>query len=558
VNLSTLEGMLEGELSRLDGNMSGKLKVQGDPANPGLDGALSFNEVQFHVAFLNSSYTLPDETIRFDRSSIRFDSFTLRDPKDLTATLDGNIDISDFSDIGFNLDFSSGNFLMLNATEDKDELFYGRLLVDCNLSLRGDQYAPVIEGRMRLNEGSDFSFVVPSSSPEAIGAEGVVTFISPLDSISGGLIPETEPTPAMSAFQNLDLAVNAEIDPKTQISIIIDPYAGDYLEVTGGGMLSLGMNPGGQVSLTGRYNIEDGAYLLTFYDIVRRKFTIQSGGSIQWQGDPMDALVDITAIYTVRTSARELMASRMQEGGPEMPALRQQYPFLVHLKMKGDLQQPEISFDINLPAEHQNALDGNLQSRLNEIKQYESELNKQVFALLVLGNFIQQNPLESIGGGPGLSATTRSSASRILSQQLNRLSDRYVHGVDINFEIESYKDHTTGAPEGRTEMQLDVSRDFFDERVRVTVGGNIELENESHRETSAGEIAGDFLLEYLLNPEGTLILKGFRKKDYGDMFDGQVWETGVSLLFTRSYNAFRELFMKKEDSPSITEPDGDD
>lgn len=273
----------------------------------------------------------------------------------------------------------------------------------------------------------------------------------------------------------------------------------------------------------------------------------------------MDALVDITAIYSVRTSARELLISNMEDGGTATAALRQQFPFEVALKMDGNLQEPEISFGISLPPEHRNALEGRIDARLTELNQNESELNKQVFALLVLGNFIQENPLESIGAGPGLSSTARSSASRILSQQLNRLSDRYVKGVDVNFDIESYEDYTTGTPEGRTELQMEVSRDFLDERLRVTVGGNIELEDETRRESSAGEIAGDFLLEYLIDEDGNLILKAFRTKNYGDLFDGQVFETGVSLLFTRSYNVFREIFgRKKQTKPETPQTDTQD
>jgi translocation and assembly module TamB len=558
VNLATLEGILEGDLSDLDGRITGELKVQGEPANPTFDGSLSFRDARFHVEFLNAMYTIRDETIRFDRSSIRFSNFTLRDPQNRTASLDGSINMRDLSDIRFSLDFTSSNFLMLNVPEGDNDLFHGRLLVDCNLRLRGDMAAPVVDGRLRLNEGSNFTFIVPTPSPEAIGAEGVVTFISPLDTIFEGLIPEVPATPAIAAFQNLDLGVSVEIDRQSEVRIIIDPYAGDYLEVTGGGMLSLGIDPGGRISLAGRYDIVSGSYLLTFYDVIRRSFSIQSGSSIQWRGDPMDAIVDITAIYTIRTTARELLASQVQGGGGDLAAMRQQFPFRVHLKMEGDLLQPDISFDINLPPEHQDALDGRVQSRLNELSQDESELNKQVFALLVLGNFLPDNPFDAVGAGPGLEATARSSASRILSQQLNRLADRYVRGVDITFDIESYEDFTTGVPEGRTELQMEVSRDFFDERVRITVGGNIELEDDARRETSPGEIAGDFLMEYLLNPEGTLVMKAFRKKHFGDVFDGQVWETGVSLLFTRSYNAFRELFMRKEESPAVPDAGGND
>jgi translocation and assembly module TamB len=550
VNLATLEGATGGEVTGLAGEISGRLRVLGPLENPAINGSLALNQVDFLLTQTGSAFTIPNEIIEFDRNTIRLRTFTIVDVQRGEAALDGTLNIADLQNISFSLDFTSNNFLLLDIPSGQNDLYYGRLLVDSDLRLRGDMLRPVVEGKLALNEGSRFTFVIPQTEPEAIGAQGVVVFRAPEDEFGYVVVEGAETT---AGFQNLDLSVNIDVDPQTVLRIIIDEVAGDNLEVTGGGMLSFGIDPGGRMSMTGRYDITGGSYLLTFYDAIRRNFRIQSGSSIQWRGDPMDAIVDITAIYRVRTSARELLISYLEDGAVEGGALRQQFPFDVSLIMEGELQQPSISFAIALPEEHQDALQGRVQARLTELNQSESELNKQVFALLVLGNFIHENPFESIGGGPGLSATARSSASRILSQQLNRLSERYVRGVDVRFDIESYEDYATGEPEGRTELQMEVSRDFFDERLRITVGGNIEIEDETRRETRPAEIAGDFLLEYLLNQDGNLVLRAFRKRNYGDIFDGQVVETGVAMLFTRSYNVFREIF-RRADRDAIFEP----
>lgn len=552
MSLASFEGLAAGAVENLEGSVTGIVSLQGEPANPLINGKLDFVQVGFGLDLTDASYSIERETITFDRNNIRFDSFTLRDQMQGQIALDGTINIVDFDDIRFNLNLTGRNFLMMDVAPAREELFSGRLLVDTDLRLGGDLTGPVVEGKVGLREGSRFSFTIPQTPPDAVGAEGVVLFIAPADTLFGRRTAADQQAELVApAFQNLDLSLNIEVDPKTELRIVIDEAAGDNLEVTGGGVLSFGMDPGGRMSLSGRYEISDGNYLLTFYDAIRRNFRIQSGSNIQWWGDLMNALVDITAIYSIRTSARELLISQMEAGATEAGALRQQFPFDVSLIMSGELEEPDISFAISLPAEHQDALQGRVQARLTELNQTESELNKQVFALLVLGNFIHENPFETIGAGPGLSSTARSSASRILSQQLNRLSQRYVRGVNVRFDIESYEDYATGEPEGRTELQMEVSRDFLDERLRVTVGGNIELEDETRRESNPGEIAGDFLLEYLLNPEGNLVLKAFRTKQYGDIFDSQVFETGVSLLFTRSYNTFRELFTPRR-SPQPT------
>ncbi len=333
----------------------------------------------------------------------------------------------------------------------------------------------------------------------------------------------------------------------TSVRINIDEFAGDYLSIRGGGMISYGTDPGGRISLSGRYELVEGTYLLTFYDVLSRQFNIVRGSNIMWAGDLMNPNVDIRAVYNIRTSARELFGSAFGVGDMSEQALRQSFPFQVFLEMKGPLSTSQISFKIELPPDQQHVLDGRLQARLNELSQNESELNKQVFALLTIGVFIPENPLAAGHEGPGISSAARSSASRLLTQQLNRLSDQYIRGVDINFDIESFEDVTAAGHRGTTQLNLEVSKNFFDERLRITVGGNIELEDETRRNTSAGDIAGDFSIEYMLTPSGTLVLKGFRKKEFDDMFEGQVIETGVALLFKRTYNRLTELFGRKEE-----------
>ncbi len=557
LSLPTVEALTFEQLSDMEGAISGDLRLTGDPSTPDMLGALHFNQVSFHAAFLNARYTIPQESVVFDNHQIRFSNFTLADRSGRLARLDGNVALHDLSDIRFDLRLSSRNFLLMDLPRGTHELFYGRLLIDTDLTMRGDIAQPVVEGRLKLNRGSAFVFIPPQAMPAAIGDEGVVEFFSVYDDVFADLLlrPE-EPVAVLSAFENLDISVNVEVDPQTEVRILIDEVAGDYLEARGGGLISYSVDPGGRISLAGRYEISQGAYQMTFYDVMRRHFSIEEGSSIVWTGDPLDAAVDITAKYTVRATTRELMASHAPAAGQLEAAYRQIYPFEVLLKMKGELMSPEISFEISLPSEHRGALEGRLQARLNELNQSESELNKQVFALLILGSFIQDDPLAAVTAGPGISATARTSASRLLSQQLNRLSDRYIRGIDISFEMESYEEIDDGQLVGRTELQMEVSRDFLDQRLRITVGGHLELEDETRRQVNPADIAGDFSVEYLLDPDGRLTLKGYRERKYQDIYEGELVETGLSLIFRQTFNHFRELFMKKEETlqPDFSPP----
>lgn len=553
LDMSLIEMFAGDELTDVSGTISGKINVTGSLESPEITGEMNFHEAGFRVTQLNATYLLKEEQIRFDQHRVTFPNFIIRDYAGRTATIDGNVNIEDFDNLILNLDFNTGNFMLMDLPRRRGEMYYGTILIDSDLRIRGGHLNPSVSGTLRLREGSDFTFIVPQTTPEAIGGEGVVEFIPPQEEEFFRRVVEREEADELrSSLEVMTVALNVELDRETQLSVIIDEIAGDYLELQGGGVLSFDIDPGGAINLTGRYEIVEGEYMLSFHEVARRRFGIREGSSIVFTGDPLDAELDITAVYTVRTSPEQLMrpvgGGNISDGG-----VRRQLPFMVYLNLEGELMAPNISFGLDMPPEHQDAFEGSLMARINAINEDESERNKQVFALLILGSFIHESPFAT-GDGPGIATTARSSASQILSQQLNRLSDRYVRGVDISFELESYEVNRDDAAVGRTELQVEVSRRFFDDRIRVMVAGNVELEDDTHRETSPGDIAGDFTLEYLLTPAGDLLLRGFRRKEYGDIIDGELTTTGLSVVFSKSFTRFRDLF-RREDETAVPFPE---
>ncbi len=560
LDLSVAEPFTAGGLTHITGLAEGKMHMTGSAGAPMFTGGIQLTDVAFRVPELNTGYFARNETINFDRHYIRLNNFTLHDSLGRSASVNGTVNYSDPGNILFSLDLGARNFMFMNMERRDNDLYHGRLLVDSDLRLRGSHHNPSVEGRIKFNEGSAFTFIAPRTVPEAIGDEGVVEFMPPGAGndflvLAAGIAETGEIT---SSLERTEVSLNIELDRQAEIRVVIDDTAGDHLVLRGGGVLSFGIDQGGAVSLAGKYEINEGEYLLTFYDVIRRNFRIRSGSSIVWTGDPLGADLDITAIYNVRTGARELMRSHIPADQAGAARMRQQYPFQVYLNMKGNLMNPDISFELDMPPEHRRAMDGALMARINEINRNESELNKQVFALLLLGGFIHENPLAAAGAGGGITSTARSSVSQMLSQQLNRMSDRYIRGLDISFEMESYEDFADGEGTGRTELQMEVSRNFFDERFRITVGGNIELEDEMRRRTGAGDIAGDFSLEYLLTPEGNLLIRGFRTRDYSDLVEPDLTRTGISLIFSRSYNNIRDIFRRREEEQYRPEPDDEE
>ena len=96
-------------------------------------------------------------------------------------------------------------------------------------------------------------------------------------------MPERGPSPG-NGLSRVALTSNIEVDKEARVRILIDPIAGDSLVIRGQGTFSVGMEPGGPFAITGRYEILEGTYQLSFGDLIRREFVIDKGSSLTWVG----------------------------------------------------------------------------------------------------------------------------------------------------------------------------------------------------------------------------------------------------------------------------------
>jgi len=204
--------------------------------------------------------------------------------------------------------------------------------------------------------------------------------------------------------------------------------------------------------------------------------------------------------------------------------------------------KPQISFDITTD-EKNNAISSNVadtvEGKLAQLREDENEMNKQVFALLLLNRFIGENPFQS---NSGLSAETmaRQSVSKILSQQLNNLASDLIKGVDLNFDLESTEDYSTGKQNTRTDLNVDISKKLLNDRLKVTVGSNFGLEGETRQNENTTNIAGDVTIDYSLSRDGRYTLRAYRKNEY------QV--AGLGFVITLDYDKFRDIFRKSKNN----------
>jgi len=332
--------------------------------------------------------------------------------------------------------------------------------------------------------------------------------------------------------------------------LIIDEGNGDFLRVKGEATLTGGIDRSGKTTLSGTYELEEGSYDLSF-SLIHKQFSIAKGSTITWTGEPTKANLDINAIYTANAAPSDLVDDQLNTTDANVRnTYLQKLPFQVYLKMKGELLKPSITFDILLPEDKSYNVSkdvvSTVEAKLDALRQDPSEMNKQVLALLLLGRFVGDDPFASNSAGANAASLARQSVSKLLTAQLNQLTSSLIKGVDINFDLQSTDDYTTGNLQNRTDLNVGLSKKLLNDRLTVTVGSNFELEGPQQANSQSNDIAGNIAVDYKLSKDGRYVLRAYRKNDYDEVLEGYVVETGVGFIITIDYNRFREIFEKKK------------
>lgn len=554
INLNTIKNFTAGQVAAASGNLTGNVAVKGTLDKPQVNGQLNFNQAYITPTMLGERFALTDESININQTGIHFNKFDITDSSNNVATLNGDILTSDFKDYKFALNLNADNFQAIKAERKpgSNQLFYGRLNLSTNTKVRGTMSLPVITSSVRINQGTDFSYILPTSDPEVQSREGVVEFFDPRHPNDSAIFAALMDTLKQSSMKGIDFDATIETDSTAKFNIVLDELNNDALHIKGVAAIQAGMDRSGKVSLTGAFQLTDGSYLLTL-SFLKRQFYVQPGSTITWDGDPTSATVDITALYNTNTAPIDLMEHQLAgRSQAEINQYKQRLPFTVYLRMKGELLKPIVSFDIGLP-EREQARWKDVETKLAQIRNDESELNKQVFALLLLNRFIDENPLEGNGGSNVAETFARQSASRILTDQLNRLAGGLVPGVDLNFGVNSGDDYSTGQLTQRTDLTVGISKRLLNDRLTVNVGSSFQVEGAQNNNQQASNIGGDISLDYQLSKDGRYRLRAYRRNDYEGIAVGQVIETGAGFIFTLDYDKFNEFFGKKKSKKKTTE-----
>jgi len=556
LRMVTLQAFTEGNLARSSGAITGKVSLNGTFEKPYWNGDIVFDTAKFTIVKLGTTYTIDQQKIFLNSRNIDFKKFTIKDSINNAMVLDGGIGVRSFTDYDFDMTIHAKKFTIIHTPKTIDNQLYGFAAINTDVTVSGNSANPDIEGNIALNNKSDVTMTLPQSNINKDEAKSVVRFIDrdtfELEEKKAFAIVN-EKKSNFAQFVNYNL--NVSVPKSAALTIIIDPTTGDELKVQGDAQLNAGVDPGGNLVLAGNYELNSGHYIF-HYQFLTRQFDLLPGSTIAFSGSPTDAQINITAQYIINTSAMELLDNEISEVDTKTAnTFNQKVPFKVLLYLKGSIKKPEITFDIQLPddnTEMSSQLRSVVDNKLAQLRSDAGGMNKEVFSLLLLGRFVGEQSSDffaSSGSGGGVNDVARESVTQFLSSALDHIASDLVQGVDVDLNLNSYNDYTTGDVQQRTDLSVAVSKRFLNDRLTLSVGGTFGVEGQDPAAKAQQEQGNSFLPDlsanYKLTSDGKYALKAYRKTQYEVVMDGYVVETGLAFVFTMDYDKFKELFQKK-------------
>ena len=511
--LATLQPFLVEYLSTFSGNALGNLKIKGSLKTPIITGKLNFIDTYAKVDYLNSAYLIKNEVFKIEPDWMGFDYITITDERGNDAKAVGTIFHENYSNFNFDISLFTKNFQLLNTNEKQNDLYYGKAYASGDINISGFADNLLMEINAKSEKGT--KLYLPLSGPSSVNSSGYITYVQSWD-----VQPDEEEEEV--DLSGIQMDFNLEVDENAEIQIIFDETVGDVMKAKGEGDMQMKINTNGEFLMYGEYTVTDGDYLFTLQNIINKRFRVKRGGTITWNGDPYEANLNLTAIYTTRAPLVDL-------GLPiDSSAAKRKVPVNVELMMKNKFMNPDLSFNINLP----NA-DENTQSLVSSSMQTEEELNKQVFSLMLINKFSPPESGLQTGGAVG------ATSSELLANQLtNWLSKSKLNDyLEIGFNELS-----------ADEVEVALTKRLFNNRMVIegNFGSTSPTSTDGIENAQSNNIVGDFNVEYAIRKDGKLKARAYRRSNDFNMVNNNFapYTEGIGFFYREDFDSWKDAFRK--------------
>ncbi len=540
--LSIVQPFTTGIIDSLDGYLkTDNPLVLAWKGYPSLKGAILLRNGNLYVDFTGVSYKTVGTLNCFD-DSVDI-TLVLNDGYGGLGTMKGYMLLNPIDNPPYNLTVTTNKLKAINTGPEHNSDYYGNVTIKGNVTLKGD--ATIF--RILIREAEPIrpsEFYMPIySGPYVDDESDFIIFIDRdkqlLEQTEQTDVGETEKEVEPSSQSDFALEFYSKLVMNDGLRVVIpfDPPVGDILEVVGEGSIQLHYTPTGEFTMMGEYKLTGGSYTFNFKNLLIRRFNI-SEGSIRWLGSPYDGVLDIHAIYTVRTPATNLLLYR--PGGTDTSSAIRYVTAQVHMFMKGTLSKPELTFKIDV-LEADNIPE--IRTIVRLINADPLERDYQAFSLLATNQFA---PPRQGGGGTVSGGALYHTVSEFISQQLTSLAQEMFGAQDLELHL-GYQSGTGLEGTSSKEFQVAINKAFMNKRLIVDVTGNV-LVGQDNNTRKGGPLTGSMQLEYLLTKDGRWRWRIYSQAYQDIGAERNKVRTGTGIRFIKHFDSWEDIIPLSQDT----------
>lgn len=480
--------LMDSIFESIEGTAVGGGYITGNLSDFDFHGDFEILEAEVVPVFLEPLYHLDGQVSVNRHDGVTIHELNVRDAASGRGTVTGTFDFNDFLPEKFmDITLSMRNLRFLDNAEGPEVPFYGMLAGTGVVNISGSNVSPFVRTIEPIRTTSQSRFSIPVVEETVDEAQGrFIRFVQDFEDIDFSRQLTTDP----AVLRQLDrtflevfrLDLQFEAAPNSTVQLIFDPVTGEIVNAEGSGRVRISLEDE-DLQIFGYFEINSGDYLFVGGDILTRRFVLREGGSIRLEGDPTNALLDITAVYRARPNIAPLLGAA--------PDQTNRVPVELLLRITGPIDNIENDFYFEFP----NTIDATQNATVLNVLNSEEQKLIQATSLLFTGGFIS-GALVGETQTQELGTTLQARAgqvgiSQLLSTQINTLLSDNILNVDVDLNLLGFD-----------QADLGIALRLFDDRLVLRREGEVGGEEAT---------IGDLGATYRINPN--LSVEVFHRKD---------------------------------------------
>lgn len=516
--LKVVNPFLPKEYARLSGVLNGQMDITGDMANPIFNGFLDFDSTEVKVGMLGQSFRFSEDKIPVDSNVVRFKDFSITGANKNPLRVNGTVDARHLTDIRLDLDMKAKDMQVVNSSRASGGAdVFGRAFLNVDASVKGNMTYLDVDATLNVLPGTNVTYIYETVNGTSIvsqSSEDMVRFVNFNDTTQVAAA-DSIAKPSMS----MNLNANLIVSNGSTLNVFLSSNGGNRVVIQGEGNLNYSMSPLNDGRLTGRFNINDGNLRYSKPPLPSYNFNFLEGSYVSFNGDMMNPTINVKA-----TELKKAIIAQSDQNSNRVD-------FLISLNVSGTLQTLNVEFDLSTD---------NDMTVQNELSSMTPQQRANQAMMLLAGGSYQGPNSKSADQAFNLSKGLSSFYSLVLGGFNSWLANN-VKGVDISFGIDQYNTKTDGARETTTSYSYRVSKSLFNDRFKIVVGGNYSTDDNVD-DNFEQNLINDISFEYMLNRNGSMIIRIFRHTGYESILEGEVTQTGVGFVYKHKLGAIRDMF----------------